>query len=364
MILRGLVKYARHITDWALNPFYQPLTERFPFDVLAKLDGIIARIEDPVVEQRLANLGVPAICVSRHRRNHVLPSVQPDYVMAGRMAAEHLLACGLKEFAFLQRRPLYRAELSREGFLGVLSVHDIKCHFAPADLPLDDRLDPTDAPQNLADWIAQLPKPIGLLCACDDGGRAVLQACDMRSLRVPEQVAVVGTQNDDMVCELCRPTLSSVDLMFDNVGYRAGETLDRIINDRIVPDDPITVSPSGVVVRESSNVIAIDDPLVADAVRFIRDSVDQSIGVETVLQKVGISRATLDRRFLATLGHTAAQEIRESRIRRAKELLANTDMSLPDVALRTGFRYQPRLSTAFKEATGLTPREYRMQCRA
>ena len=361
-IVRGILKYAHHQDDWELHPFYRPLGADFPLDLLRQFDGVIARVDHPDQEQALANLDIPAVRVSAFDDSGVLPSVLADFHAAGAVAADHLIEIGLKNFAYHMYTPRYSGQKCREGFVEHLASQSLTCHFPPADLH-QRKHDPfIEFCDNLVRWIDGLPKPVGIFCSCDNDGRSILSACAHLGINKPEIVSVVAANNDDMICELCKPKLSSIDLLHENVGYNAAEILDNLMQGR-QPEQHVTlVQPGSIIVRESTNTLAINDPLVRDAIQFIRTSVAKAISVDDVIVHTEVSRATLDRRFNAAMGHTVAHAIRQSRIQRAKDLLAKTEMALPDIAVRTGFRYQPRLSTAFKEATGQTPREYR-QCR-
>ncbi len=361
-LVRGILKFSHHKDDWELHPFYRPLDGEFPLDMLKQFDGIIARIDHPEIERRVSSMDIPTIRVSAFNETGLLPTVMADYRAAGHHAAEHLIEIGLKQFAFYMKQPRYSGRLCREGFADALGRHALSCHFPPHNL-LTDQNDPFEEVSDaLVRWVDSLPKPVGIFCSCDNDGRTILQVCDRLGINGTDQVAVIAVNNDDMICELCQPKLSSVDLLHENVGYSAAELLDGVLDGQ-QPDEQTTwIEPGAVVSRSSTSMLAISDPIVRRSLLFIRNNIEKGISVEDVIQHVDVSRATLDRRFNAALGHTVAHAIRQSRIRRAKDLLAKTDMALPDIAVRTGFRYQPRLSTAFKEATGQTPREYR-QCR-
>jgi len=180
---------------------------------------------------------------------------------------------------------------------------------------------------------------------------------------VPEDVAVVGVDNDDLLCELARPSLSSVIVPAERVGYEAAALLDRLLAGNKPPRDPLLIPPPGVVSRKSSDVLAIDDPVVAQAVRFLRDSAHLPLRVSDVLRAVPVSRRALERRFQAVLGRGLAKEIRRLHVNQAKQLLANSELPMQTIAERCGFSSQYHFSRTFRKAVGTTPTAYRAEIR-
>lgn len=180
---------------------------------------------------------------------------------------------------------------------------------------------------------------------------------------VPEQVAVMGGDEDTLLCETCNPPLSGVALTSERIGYEEASLLDRMLHGKPCPKEPILIEPTRVVVRQSTDTLAINDPDLAGAIAFIRIHATTSIQVSDVLRAVAVSRSWLERRFQEALGRSPAEEIRRVRIDRAKQLLADTEMPVPQVAVAAGFGSREYLAYAFKQATGLTPREFRQRVR-
>ena len=211
----------------------------------------------------------------------------------------------------------------------------------------------------MARWIGGLPKPLGLMACNDFRSVQALDACRRAGIAVPEEVAVIGADNEVLACELAYPPLSSVIPDCARIGYEAAALLDRFMRDgdrsQALPD----VAPLGIATRQSTDVTAIDDPYVAAAVRFIREHVHEGIRVEDVLEHLSVSRSVLQRRFRAALGRTVHDLIAGLRLKHVKQLLLETDMPLPVIADRTGFNHVEYLCRAFRKATGITPGTFR-----
>jgi LacI family transcriptional regulator len=216
----------------------------------------------------------------------------------------------------------------------------------------------------LVEWLKSLPKPVGLMACNDICGREVLQACAVAGLRVPDDVAVVGVDNDELMCELSSPPLSSVALDVEKAGYEAARLLDNLMSDHLAWGHVVEVEPLYVVTRQSSEVIAQDDPCVATALRFIKDHAGQAIGVPDVVGQVGVSRRTLERRFLRALGRSVNSHITQYRLERAKRLLLETDLPSHRVAIGAGFGSVKTFNRVFRHAAGFSPKRFRQQSQA
>jgi LacI family transcriptional regulator len=216
------------------------------------------------------------------------------------------------------------------------------------------------------DWLVRLAKPAGLLASHDIQGVQLSEVCHRAGLRVPDDAALLGVDDDDLLCKLARPPLSSVALPGERIGFGASRLLECLLKRRrIRVRNPTILLPSpGVITRQSSDVLAIEDDEVAAAVRFIRAHARESIGVAAVLAAVATSRRSLERRFRSALSRGVGEEIRRARLERAKALLSGTEMAGAHIARSSGFSEAKHLSTAFRQATGQTPMQYRNCSRA
>jgi len=215
--------------------------------------------------------------------------------------------------------------------------------------------------EQIARWLTSLPKPVGVMACHDPRGQKVLEACRRAGVEVPEQVAVIGVDNDEPICEIADPPLSSVVPNHMAVGYEAAAVLAGLMRGKQRVGRCVFLPPSGIVTRKSSDVLAMNDRDVAALVHFIRENACQGLGVAEVVEFSPLPRRTLYRRFQESLGHSVHDEIVRVRVARAKELLADTDMSLARVAERAGFKHQEYLGVVFKAHAGLTPAQFRRQ---
>jgi len=213
--------------------------------------------------------------------------------------------------------------------------------------------------QGLFRWLKKLPKPVAIVTWITEQGREVINACRRAGLLVPEQVAVLAADNDELLCEACVPSLSGIALTSERVGHEAAAMLDRLMHGARPRKRPLLIAPTGVVARQSTDTLAVGDPDLAAALSFIRSHATDPIQVGDVLRAVAVSRRWLERRFREILGRGPGAEIRRVRLARAKMLLAETEMPVPQVAARCGFGSREYLANVFKSQTGLSPRQYR-----
>ncbi|MBN2292885.1 MAG: substrate-binding domain-containing protein [Pirellulales bacterium] len=213
--------------------------------------------------------------------------------------------------------------------------------------------------ERLAEWVHSLTMPAGIMCCNDVRGQQVLDACHRVHIAVPEEIAVVGVDNEKVLCKLCDPPLSSVAPNPERIGYEAAELLDQLISGKSPGSEERLIPPLYVVTRQSSDTLGIDDTDVASALRFIRENACVGATVEDVVRHVAISRSQLERRFRKYLNHSPHTEIRIVQVKRVKELLMDTDLSLSAIARQAGYVHSEYMSVVFKRLTGQTPGEFR-----
>lgn len=363
-LLRGVMRYARLHGPWGFYLTPGDFVQALPRMQSWGGTGIIARIETPEVARTILGSGLPAIALglsdeqlrpgSPLRR---LSEVVSDSQGAGRMAAEHLLARGFRQYAYVGAGRVWSGR-RQESFCARIRQAGFEPRVYP--LPRSRRSEAWEREQPvLAGWLGTLPRPVGVMACNDDRGREVLVACRDAGLRVPEEVAVVGVDNDELLCELADPPLSSVALNAEAGGYRAAALLDRLMRGERQKPERLLVEPLHVVARRSTDIVALDDPEVAEAVHFIQDHATEPIGVADIVQAVLISRRALELRFRKAIGRTLHAEIRRVRLERASRLLVETDMPITQVAAASGFGRASYLAQAFSQAFGSTPARYR-----
>jgi LacI family transcriptional regulator len=325
-----------------------------------KIHGVLGRLRKGQLPGPVARGRIPAVTTTAHNPAKKLPRICLDDEAIGRMVAEHLLSRGFRSFGFCGTYGMGFSQVRRRGYSQRLAEEDLPCQtYVPQDALGDAETFFAQEQQDLARWIDSLDKPVGIMAADDSMGWKVSQACRRLSVAMPEQVALVGVNNDDVLCRLCSPPMSSVALPLERLGYRAGEMLDARIAGRQPESDNVVLPPIGIITRRSSDVVAVEDAEISTAMRYIRDHVADNIQVDDIAAAAAVSRRSLQRKFPQVVGHTLQKEIRQVRIAKARDLLSLTDLPLHQVAAACGFRYPEHLSRIFKQVTGATPSDYR-----
>lgn len=326
-----------------------------PTSVLAEViegqDGVIASLGTPEAIHTVARTGIPFVNVSGRAPWQGEPRVTVDHQRIGELGAEHLIQLGFTRLAFAGSSDDFEGR-RLAGFVRAIERHHVELVEPIARIHKDDR-------SCLAKW----PSPIGVMAQADDRAVQLANACIDCDLSIPEQVALVGVDNDESLCSICQPALSSVDPDGRAVGHQAGEVLDQLLEGRDAGPYPKLVPPIGVVQRASTDILAIGDTEVARAVRFIRDHLDQPLTVERVLDVVDISRPTLEKRFRDVFGRSVREEILRSRFDRARQMLIDTDLSVYEIGQRCGFSSYPRFITQFGKFFGESPSKLRKRFR-
>ena len=361
-ILKGIDAYCTRNGNWEFHLEEGILPDTIKRAGLAirqwKADAIIARVLTAALERLVRRSGLPVVNVSGVREID-LPLVRTDDATAGRMVARHFLDSGFRSFGFSAKTGEAYTIRRCEGFVGELAGAGFGCNvFA-------DRCEGTSESnwvrnrQRMDRWLLSLPKPVGVTCIHDFRGRDIAQACRLMGIRVPDDVAVVGMGNEEIMCRMCSPPLSSVQVDSQRIGYEAARLVDQMIHGRRVPSQLILIAPKQVVMRQSSDIVAIDDPDIASAVRFIRDHAGEPITVKDILREVPISRRAMEMRFARLVGRTPRGEITRIRMARARSLLAETKLPIPAVAQGSGFTCSASFSDFFRRTVGVTPTHYR-----
>lgn len=357
-LLDGIGRYAMAHGQWSLYVEERGLEEE-PSRLLRrwKGDGIIFRSTGRAMVQAIRRKGVPAVDTNSAVLGHGFPLVYADEDRIAQLAVTHFLERQFEHFAFCSIDQSRWVQWRREAYLRHLARLGLPAHVMAGDtlaeLTWEQQL------RRLAAWVAELPKPIGVLAANDVCGMRLIAACRTVGLRIPEQVAVLGVDNDEVLCRLTSPPLSSIDPGASTIGHRAAALLDDLM--RGAPPGP---SRFGFLPAEWSRV-SRPTPwrsrtrISPGPLSFIRERACEGIGVEDVVENVGISRATLERKFAACLKTTPRQAILRVQMERVKCLLTETTYSLEKIAGWTGYKSQSHLSVAFKREFGLTPGEFR-----
>jgi LacI family transcriptional regulator len=367
-IMTGVAKYVREHQAWSI--FYEELS--FSDDTPAwfkkwKGEGVIMRLENSNVVGRVQRLRVPVVYLRKVRDTAGMPTILTDNAAAGQMCFEHFKERGFRHFAFCGFNGADYSDERREGFVRNVEKTGLQCHvFTDVDSPGKARTAGYESEGSkdgaaVARWIKHLPRPVGVMACNDVRGQQVLNTCRALGVNVPDDVAVIGVDNDEVLCTLSDPPLSSVLPDTERIGYETAALLTRMMHGEKLSDAQIFIKPKCVVTRRSTEVLAVEDRQIAAVTRFIREHACEGIDVNDVLRAVPMSRSTLDRRFVALMNRSPKDEILRVRLNRAKQLLAETDFSLPIIAEKLGLEHAEYLSRIFKKRIGMTPSEFRAQ---
>ncbi|RBP38082.1 LacI family transcriptional regulator [Roseimicrobium gellanilyticum] len=361
-LLRGIIRYEREHGPWRI--YFRPggLSEPAP-EWLASWggDGIIARVTTMELARAIQESKSAAIDLWAGIEGLPLPTVGIDNEALSEMAFTHLMERGYRHFAYYgpPRGEHYYYDLRCDDYLRVLRRHgfdDCALYTYPeGSVSMDWEL----ARAHLASWVSSLPRPTAIMACHDDVGLQLLEACHDAGVSVPDEIAVLGVNNDEFLCSLSSPPLSSVDMGSEHVGYESAVLLDRMMHGEKVSRLWTLFPPRGVTVRQSTDIVSVSDPVVARAVRFIRDRACSGLQVEQILRHASTSRTALYRRFKEQLGRSPKEEITRVRLERAKDLLKRTKLSIAQVASRTGYAESKYFIEVFARETGMTPLTFR-----
>jgi LacI family transcriptional regulator len=367
--LLGIAAYIRNHGAWQILHLENSLTDEVPKVVKPwKGDGIISRINNDKMARSVARLRLPVVDL---RGAHPTPgsaTLSTDPQACAELAAEHFLSRGFRHFAFCGYPGISFSDERCEHFVRYLDArsHEVAVFRIPGRRPLVSDLRVQEAGGELAEsqvvnWLKTLPHPVAVFACNDTRGRQILAACSSAGVAVPDEVAVLGVDNDEVVCGLSQPPLSSIQPDAFQLGYEGAAILDGMMAGDPPPEQPILIAPKGMSIRQSSDVLAVEDPEVAVAVRYIRDHACEGETVANMVRTLMIGRTSLDRHFLKTLGRSPKAEMERVRFERARQLLVETPYKLERIATMLGFSTAAQFATAFKRYNGCTPSDYRLR---
>ncbi|MDF7824604.1 XylR family transcriptional regulator [Pontiellaceae bacterium B12227] len=361
--IKGIIDYYRKHSAWEIhrNELAQPYV--LPESLTGwHGDGIIGEIYTKSDADNLSCTGVPLVNTSSNETAREFPTVGVDNYAIGQMAAEHLVECKLDNFAFVGVTSLCHVRERYEGFIQLLEKDGNSCslvQYQPAEQNDEHISEEMVTPEQLMDELRGLELPVGIMASSDRVGFAVLEACRRLGLRSPEDVALIGVDNDEMYCNLAYSSMTSIAPNAREVGFQAAAMLDKLMNGEELAEASILIPPKRIVFRNSTDMTRSEYPEVARALRFIRNHAGEFIDVTNVLDVVPVSRRWLEMKFKAEVGHGIYQEIRRIHIERAKELLLTTDWPVSRVAKESGFNNTERFEFAFQKLLEMSATEYR-----
>ena len=368
-VMSGVAAYLREGAPWSVYIEETVLKDqKLPNLRFWQGDGVIANFDSPNVVKAVIESRLPAVAFGSgygwYDPKYRIPYFFTNNRAIAELAADHLLEHGFRHFAYYggaptritgwsdEREQAFVERVRKRGYS--CSVYRERRHLTRHSAGKEKRL---------SEWLSALPQPVGLMAENDQGARLALEVCRSAELRVPEAVAVVGVDNDELLCHLSTPLLTSVEQGSRQIGYEAAALLDRIMTGHGSKRMSIVIDPVGIVSRASSDTLAIEDQSVAAAMRYITEHAMQGIKGQQVAASVGVSRQGLEVRFKRTIGKSIKTAIRAVQLARIVELVRDTGISLKEIAAMTGFKSVQHMTTVFSDQHGIPPAEYRKQVR-
>ena len=371
-LLRGIFRYSNLHRTWTLmeSPFLYVQSSYFNHNELRtrsnalsylqnnEVDGVIMR--DVRNLKEVCALKMPVICASHIHEEPGLACIQTNCAGIGKLAANHFLERGFRNFGYCGLDNRFWSHLRREGFQK--RIEKSGCEVAIYRQPRLKKDRAWSQEQYfLADWLKTLPVPIGIFGCNDERARNVIDACMLAELRIPEDVAVVGVNNDGFTCEMAGEPISSIALNLEQAGYEAAGLLDKMMTDNKRINSKIIVEPNRVVVRHSTDILAVDDDYVREAIKFIRLHIRRPVQITDVAGAVSLSRTMLYEKFKRFLGCSVHQYIKRARIEEIARLLIESEISISEIALAMGFSSEAHIAAYFHKHKGMNPSKYRKQ---
>ena len=360
-MLKGIAHYERTHQLWTAFHDDQALAENEPYWLRSKKwDGVISRHTTPLLVKGCAQLKIPLVDLCDTKAYPGVPKIRPDNVSLGHLGAEHFLERGHQHFGFSGFSSENWSCERRDGFVEALQLAGRKCELFDADYPGD--LTPSWDTEQIASqcaWLKSLPKPVAIMACNDMRAQQIITAAHFNNMMVPEEVAVLGVNNDPIRCELAYPQLSSVAPNAFQSGYRAAEVLAGMLEGRKPESYYQRIEPLGVVTRRSTDALAIHDRNVAAALNYIREHACTGIKVDAVSRHAFASRSQLEKKFRQYLGRSPQAEIRRVQVAKIRQLLTETDFPLKKIAELAGFEHVDYMCVLFKRLTGNSPGVYR-----
>lgn len=368
-LLKGIVSYYRGKEQWTIcrmPPSYKKHLGTEGVVNWAKnwgADAVIGQFAGDDEVSLFTQNGIVVVAQDYIRKFNGIPNITADYHGTGRMAAEYFIERGYRNFAFFGFRDVCWSDERYEGFKKVVEEAGYGDHLSAYRMQDINALWYYEL-DRLSDWLKGLPKPVAIM-ACDDNQASnLIDACNSIGLKMPGEVSIIGVDNDEIICNLNTPSLTSIHVDIENGGYKTAELIDRIVNDRSTKVEDIVLKPVKVVSRISTASYATDDVQILNAIRFIHQNLTKKISVSDVMKEAALSRRLLERRFKAVTGESIYQYISRNKVRLFADMLLDTNDQVINVALNLGENDSKSISRKFKAAYGMAPNEWREKHRS
>jgi LacI family transcriptional regulator len=359
-VIRGIAHFAEKHAHWHLLIDPRDHEQRPAIPEGWRGDGIIARISSRMQVEQISEKRIPVVNVDdTYEGLKGVGAVITGEAERARLALEHLVSRGFSKFAYFAP-PSQRYSKNRgDAFKQAVAKLGYECFEYLPGYRAGRKIGWEEQQRRVNRWLSSLPRPIAIFTVDAHHGRQLAEICHFASIRVPDEVAILAGDTDDLLCEVSTPPLSSISVACERLGYDAAAMLHRMMAGEPAPKEPLLIAPHGVVSRQSTDVLAIDDPTVVRALRYIHTHAHHGIVVEDILREVPISRRSLEIQFRSYLGRSPAEEIRRVRLDRGRQLLGRRELSITEIALACGFSNATRFGIAFRKCFGTTPRAFR-----
>jgi len=361
-VIRGIADYSQNHGHWYLLIDPRDHEQRSTLPDLWAGHGIIARIGSRAQIEQIRERAVPTVNVDTvFEKLSGVYDVVTDDIERSRLAFAHLRDRGFEEFAYFAPPSRKYSTTRGSEFMTLVKEAGFRCSEYKPGYRIGRKIGWQEQQRRVSRWLSLLPKPIAVLTVDAASGRQLAEICYASEIRVPDEVAILAGDTDDLMCEVCTPPLSSVAVAGRRIGYEAAVLLDKLISGEIPTKQQNKIPPQGVISRQSTDILAIDDPMIVRALRFIQTHAFQDIVVQDILHEVPISRRSLEIQFRRYLGRSPAEEIRRVRLEKGLELLARSDLAISEIATACGFTNGTRFGVAFRKRFQQTPLAYRKQ---
>lgn len=363
-LLRGITRYSKEFGPWLFCRM--PLFYRETMGVSGmlqwakewKADGIIGQLYNDADLIKFVEAGIPVVAQDFKERFDEIPNITGAYRETGVMGAEYFLKKGFKNFAFYGFSDIVWSRERAEGFEDRLSKAGHKVHYFEHRKSRSEELW-YYKPSSLSKWLKSLPKPVALMSCDDNQGQHITEACRHSGVRIPEEVAVLGVDNDETICDISDPPLSSIGLDVEKAGYDTAKLLDLMIRKKLSKPYDIVVKPTQVVTRQSTDIYATHDHYIASSLKYIHQNIEKDLQVDDVVKHVPLSRRALEKRFLEITGYPIYRYIFNLRVEKFVQKLLETDLTVFEIAMELGFGDGKNIARQFRQVKGCTPSEYR-----
>lgn len=359
-VIRGIADYSQNHGHWNLLIDPRDHEQRSALPDLWNGDGIIARIGTRTQLDQIRERSIPTVNVDTLFENldGVFDVITDDKERAD-MAFKHLRDRGFEEFAYFA--PPSRKYSSKRGreFVTLVKQSGYECREYKPGYRIGRKIGWGEQQRRVIRWLSSLPSPVAIFTADAQCGRQLAEICYLSEIRVPDDVAILAGDTDELLCDVCTPPLSSVAVAGRRIGYEAAALLDRVLQGQQPSAATRRIPPEGVISRQSTDILAIDDEVVVHALRYIQTHAFHDIAVKDILREVPVSRRSLEIQFQKYLGRSPAEEIRRVRLEKGKTMLSRTDLPIGEIAIACGFSNATRFGVAFRKRFQQTPLEYR-----